>query len=1182
VRVLLVSVFPPLPAPEANHALHLSEHLAAAGAEVHVLCQAGGIPATRDGITMHPVATNWSWSDLPAVMRCIRDCRPDVVYLLYLGWIYNFRPMITFLPTLCRTMFGGLPCVTQFEAVEGRVQGRSWPARMLRRSVAALSRGRVHQFLGTLLSDSTQIIALSSTHRDRLAEAYPPASDRLTILPPPPLIRRSREDPDVTRRRIRGQWSLTDEDFLFMYWGFIYPGKGIETLLHAFRSVREAIPSARLVLVGGDLEVPFGRMRSGNYARMVRSLPDKLDLGDSVIWTGGFDWESDAGSQYLFAADACVLPLDWGITLNNSALAAATTHGLPVIGTEVFDKPDEALEHGRNIYLCPPGDAAALGDAMLSLAEDAVFRERLRQGSRSLAAAWHSWPTMIERLGAVLASTLPAAQGRTAAPGGELPPAERTAFYPTDPPVLRLPAPDEASRDAGPVDPSPGGGHAPLVSVIVAVYNVERYLSQCLDALVNQTLKNIEVIVVNDASTDGSARIIDGYQVQYPCIRVVTCRVNQGLATVRNIGLSCARGAYVAFADGDDWVDIRMCEVMYKRAVADKADVLSASATVFYEDRKTFAPLFDQHVREHLDDRLKAHAFDLLDEPRALLLEVVAWTKIYRRSFLLRHCLQFEDGLNSYEDTCFHVFCLVKAERISVIDDALVYYRQNRPGQISGQTSRKVFEVFEVFRRIHETLLRWDVADEIWGNVIKIELRQYDWLLSSRVRPSDRAEFMAAAADRLRSIQESGWGAVRQADARSAAKLICMRKGWLGGYKLVRRRTALPALIMCLSSPAARRSLSGGYRSALSALGRETRLAVRSIGRRVLGRLGMKRRVKGTVTKPTVLPERWDPADRAGSPLIHVCLINGHALLIADRSGRPGLGEAVSRTEKDHYLAQTAVLREGDVVIDVGAHVGVWAIYHAMKFPFATVYAIEPDPTAYAYLVENITLNQVPNVVPINRAVAGRPGPTTLYTDPLSGRWATTARALAIDHEVLGVVEAEAITIERLCRDYDIGHVRILKVEAWGAVREVLEGLPHFVPIDFLCGEVDLRDCGGATLEVTSARRARHFFWRMTADPDEVAARSLHQLPEGLERVAPAADSAAASRIAQPDWTWADTEQEPREAESRRRADRRTEWTSTVKSGPCAEAPTPGVGHNASPGAARPPERPAPALPIKS
>ena len=209
MKILLVSVFPPVPAPEANHALHLSEQLAAAGAEVHVLCQFGSISASHENMTIHPVMTDWSWSDLPKVIKCIRECQPDVVYLLYLGWIYNHRAMITFLPTLCRTMFKGLPCVTQFEAVEAAVPGRSLPERMLRKGIASVSRGGVHSFLGTLLRDSARVIALSSPHRDRLVDAYPPVGDKTAILPPPPLIRRSREEPGISRRRIREQWGVS-------------------------------------------------------------------------------------------------------------------------------------------------------------------------------------------------------------------------------------------------------------------------------------------------------------------------------------------------------------------------------------------------------------------------------------------------------------------------------------------------------------------------------------------------------------------------------------------------------------------------------------------------------------------------------------------------------------------------------------------------------------------------------------------------------------------------------------------------------------------------------------------------------------------------------------------------------------------------------------------------------------
>ena len=154
-----------------------------------------------------------------------------------------------------------------------------------------------------------------------------------------------------------------------------------------------------------------------------------------------------------------------------------------------------------------------------------------------------------------------------------------------------------------------------------------------------------------------------------------------------------------------------MCEVLYQRASEDNADVVIADATVFYEDTKIFCQFFDQHIRQALDPRLSTMPFELRSEPRVLLLEPVAWTKLYKRSFLQEHALHFEDGMNSYEDICFHFSVLMKARRISLLDEALFFYRQNRPGQISARTSRKIFEVFAVFQKIHENLVAWDAPD---------------------------------------------------------------------------------------------------------------------------------------------------------------------------------------------------------------------------------------------------------------------------------------------------------------------------------------------------------------------------------------------------------------------------------------------------------------------------------------
>lgn len=307
MKVLIVSPFPPDPAPEANHALHLSEHLAEAGLVVHVLCKKGSIPATQKNIVVHPVIDDWTWSDLPRLTACMKNCQPDVVLLLYLGWIYNFHPMITFLPTICRMVLPGVPCVTQFEAIDG-IRRRSFSTRALHKAVALLPGGKdVHRSFGTLLRDSDRIIALSSPHKDALVKHYPAVGEKCVIIPPPPIIRFCSDDSATVRKEIREEIGARETDFVLIYWGYIYPGKGVETLLKAFRTVCARNANIRLVLVGGGLNLPG---RPTDYFQTVQQLPQTLGIAERVTWTGHFNWDSDMGSRYLYAGDACVFPLD--------------------------------------------------------------------------------------------------------------------------------------------------------------------------------------------------------------------------------------------------------------------------------------------------------------------------------------------------------------------------------------------------------------------------------------------------------------------------------------------------------------------------------------------------------------------------------------------------------------------------------------------------------------------------------------------------------------------------------------------------------------------------------------------------------------------------------------------------------------------------------------------------------
>ncbi len=1120
MNVLIVSVYPPDPAPEANHALHISEQVAKLGHFVHVLCKKGSISSPQCGIIVHPTIADWSWSDIPRIISCLKECRPDVVLLIYIGWVYNHHPMITFLPTICKAMRPQVPCVTQFEIVDGECPNRPFLTRVIRK-IMALWAGHKHVdwLFGTLLQDSAQVIVLSSPHRDRLQVHHVDVKEKTTILPPPPLIRICQANPSTVRKQVRGHIGAAEDDFVLMYWGYIYPGKGVETLLRAFRSVCKKHPNIRLALVGGYLEINGRRQSCIDYFDMVRRLPEELGIANKVVWTGNFTWDDETGSRYLYGGDACVLPFDYGVTLNNSSLAAASIHGLPVISTTLSKGRDEALEHGKNVYLCRPRDPEILAEAIQLFIEEPGLRERLRQGAQHLAQRWYRWETSTQRLAHVLESA--AAQTRTPVPSAPISRlVEKRPLETGEQDVQRrddstsgqrtsLESASHRSRavsDHTSLRALDSQSALPFVSIVVAVHNVDRYLCQCLDALVNQTLTNIEILVVNDASSDRSAEIIDSYRAAHPKIKVITCESNKGLATVRNIGLRAATGRYVSFADGDDWVDIRMSEVLYRRATEDCADVVIADATVFYDDTKKFTPFFDQHVRERLDLRLRTMPFGLQSEPSVLLVEPVAWPKLYDRAFLRTHALEFEDGMNSYEDVIFHFSVLLKAKRISLIDDKLFFYRQNRPGQISGQTSRKIFEVFPIFQRISDNLTAWGANAGIWANFTKVQARQFNWLLKDRLQPEHKREFLKLTAQRFRAIPPHGFQAfVAESTAYELATVLCMRNNWLRAYEKVSRNRWPFFFLWSIVQ-------RDGSAAALKRIIRFSRDFIRD---RFFGRIG------GLINKTLaidsfektarIVSEKLDGVTRSqetvlqtllpgSEPLIEVCQIRDQILFLSRPHGS-ALSDAKWRIEHDYYLTQLAVFREGDVCVDVGAHLGVLSLYLAKKYPFITVYALEPDPVTYECLKRNIDLNHLTNVLAMNKGVSGTASKKTLYVNSSYNGMATINPKLASSYHTIRVVNVETTTLEQLFMEYGISHCRLLKVTAPGSVGECLKGAGKTVSVDLLCGEVDFLDTNLVQLEAASWRIARQHFWRTTIQQgSRMVHHWIHEFPSRIDR----------------------------------------------------------------------------------
>jgi glycosyltransferase involved in cell wall biosynthesis len=245
---------------------------------------------------------------------------------------------------------------------------------------------------GALLRDSDRLIVVSERARVGLSARFSAVNDKSVLIPTPPLLRMCPENNGAARQRCRESLGITPADSMFVYFGYVYPGKGVETLFKAFKIVSAQRSNIRLVMVGGDIDLK----NHASYMQAIRRMPTEMDIDDRVKWTGGYAWDSDEASAFLRAADVAVFPFDSGVSLHNSSFAAAAAHGLPVITTrgETLEQP---FAHRKNVFLCPPKDPAAMALAMETLIDNPTIKQDLRAGVLDLAREWYSWERATER-----------------------------------------------------------------------------------------------------------------------------------------------------------------------------------------------------------------------------------------------------------------------------------------------------------------------------------------------------------------------------------------------------------------------------------------------------------------------------------------------------------------------------------------------------------------------------------------------------------------------------------------------------------------------------------------------------------------------------------------------------------------------------------------------------------------
>ena len=238
----------------------------------------------------------------------------------------------------------------------------------------------------------------------------------------------------------------------------------------------------------------------------------------------------------------------------------------------------------------------------------------------------------------------------------------------------------------------------PKISIIVPVYNVEKFLAECLDSILSQSFEDFEVLLVNDASEDGSRDICERYASQDARIRILDNEKNLGQSMSRNYGMREARGDYVTFIDSDDLVDSNYLMKLLSVAEQEHAEVVSMGyAEYICQNEKYYKGRQINIVKGMgiiVEDRKKR--MDFMCNWGMIL---VPWGKLYRKDFLQRHKLHFEKIVS--EDILFSFAVLYAADKYLLLPDNLYYYRQNPDSTTRGGNIDKLRKALESAVRMH-------------------------------------------------------------------------------------------------------------------------------------------------------------------------------------------------------------------------------------------------------------------------------------------------------------------------------------------------------------------------------------------------------------------------------------------------------------------------------------------------
>ena len=255
------------------------------------------------------------------------------------------------------------------------------------------------------------------------------------------------------------------------------------------------------------------------------------------------------------------------------------------------------------------------------------------------------------------------------------------------------------------------------ISTIIPVYNAEKYIEKCLDSILNQSFKDIEVICINDGSTDGTLKILENYSNKDNRINIINTE-NHGQGHARNIGINQANGEYISFVDADDWLDLNAYELLYNKSKLNNLDMLFFQM-VNYEDLSGELVYSDSYDHKCFVDSIGDLDTIFNQEDffnYTFLIPVCPVSKLYKTSFLKNNDIKFPEGL-MFEDNIFHYKSYFLGDRFGFLNQHL-YFRRRHDDSVTKKFTEKQFDIIEVSNLIINLFIELGIYDKYKDKVI--------------------------------------------------------------------------------------------------------------------------------------------------------------------------------------------------------------------------------------------------------------------------------------------------------------------------------------------------------------------------------------------------------------------------------------------------------------------------------